>query len=264
MAAKRATRTSSRPAASHRGPLESRIHVGTSGWTYDDWSGAFYPAEVKGTERLVYYTGQFDTVELNASFYRVPTLPMIEAWNGRLPRGFHLAAKGSRMVTHMKKLVDCEEPLSFFFERVLQIRALRVLLWQLPPSLGKDLDRLERFLTSLPGEVRHAVEFRDASWWSADVADLLSRHRAAFVAVSHPQLPGDVLPTTDFLYVRFHGLGKRLYDYDYTGEELRGWVDRLSAPLRGRALYAYFNNDWNANAPRNALEFRRILAAAAG
>ena len=236
-----------------------RIYVGTSGWTYDDWTGAFYPEEVKGAERLSFYANQFDTVEVNATFYRNPAPTAIKAWNRRLGPEFHLVVKGSRAVTHLKKIAGCEEPLKAFLDRALQLQRLRVILWQLPPSLHKDVARLERFLSMLPHKVRHAVEFRHESWWDDEVAAALERHDAAFVAISHPQLPNAVYPTTDFLYVRFHGLGKELYRYDYSPKELDGWVARLKPHLRGRTLYAFFNNDYNANAPRNAVAFRELL-----
>jgi uncharacterized protein YecE (DUF72 family) len=236
-------------------------HVGTSGWTYDDWSGPFYPKEVKGPERLAFYARHFDTVELNASFYRMPSQPMIDAWNRRLPPDFHLVAKGPRSVTHLKKLRDCRGPLQMFLDRVLQLRTLRAILWQLPPSLHRDVARLDQFLSGLTEtrDVRHAVEFRHASWWDDEVAATLSRHAAAFVAISHPRLPDAFYPTTDLLYLRFHGMGEQLYRYDYSDEELSGWTARLRPHLPGRTLYAFFNNDYNANAPRNAATFRALL-----
>jgi len=243
-----------------------RVFVGTSGWTYDDWSGVFYPEGVKGAERLGYYVGKFRTVEVNATFYRTPTRNMIDAWNRRLPGKFHLVVKGPQLVTHRKKLADCDEPLRVFFDRVGQLKRLRVILWQLPPSLHKDVERLDRFLGSLPAirparaYVRHAVEFRHVSWWDEDVAELLRRHRAAFVAVSHPRLPDRLTATCDFLYVRFHGLGEQLYRYDYSRAELAQWAARLSPLLPGRRLYAFFNNDYAARAPANAALLRELLA----
>jgi uncharacterized protein YecE (DUF72 family) len=272
---------------------KTRLCVGTSGWTYDDWSGRFYPKDVKGAERLAFYAQKFNTVEVNATFYRLPTQPMLDAWNRRLPARFHLVLKGSRLVTHLKKLDDCAEPLRAFFDRAGQLRALRVILWQLPPSLHKDVERLERFLSGLPSlsengerhpksfghgtvdpqhpgasphfriasrhEVRHALEFRHQSWWDDEVAAALERHDAAFVAVSHPRLPDAIRPTSDFLYLRFHGLGEQLYAYDYSDRELSDWAARVAPHLRGRTLYAFFNNDYQANAPRNAATFREML-----
>ena len=240
------------------------VFVGTSGWTYDDWAEKFYPREVKGSERLAFYVTRFDTVEINATFYRLPTQTMLDAWNGRLPEGFHLVAKGSRVITHLKKLSDCQESLQIFLDRVKQLHALRAILWQLPPSLGKDVDRLDRFLAALPQDIRHAVEFRHKSWWDDDVAALLARHGAAFVAVSHPKLPNTIYPTADFLYLRFHGLDRQLYRYDYTNEELKDWAARLKPYLKDRMIYAFFNNDYQANAPRNARTFREMLCPVKG
>ena len=145
-------------------------------------------------------------------------------------------------------------------DMVLALRTLKVILWQLPPSLHRDLERLEAFLARLPRTVRHAVEFRHESWWDDEVAQTLERHAAALVAVSHPRLPDAVIPTTDLLYLRFHGLGQRLYDYDYSNKELGVWARRLRPCLAGRTLYAFFNNDYHANAPRNAAELRGLLS----
>ncbi len=235
------------------------IHVGTSGWTYDEWTGPFYPPEVQGADRLVFYAERFDTVEVNSTFYRLPFRGMILGWNRRLPPSFHLVVKGPRRVTHLKKLVDCAEPLRAFLDRVGGLRTLKVILWQLPPSLHEDIPRLEDFLASLPGGVRHAVEFRHKSWWEGKAVDVLARFKAAFVAVSHPRLPGEVIPTGDFLYLRFHGEGKRLYDYDYSRKELEAWAERVKPHMKGRTLYAFFNNDVKCRAPANALLFREIL-----
>ncbi len=238
---------------------KKHVYVGTSGWTYDDWSGPFYPDDVKGPDRLSHYARQFSAVEVNASFCRTPTKAMIDAWNRRLAAGFHLVLKAPRTVTHRKKLRDCREPLQVFLDWALQLRTLRVVLWQLPPSLHKDVARLDEFLSDLPPKVRHAVEFRHQSWWDDEVAETLSHHRAAFVAVSHPSLPDAIYPSTDLLYVRFHGVGKDLYHYDYSREELIDWASRLEPHLPGRSLYAFFNNDYQANAPRNAALFRDLL-----
>lgn len=239
------------------------IYVGTSGWTYDDWDGAFYPPGVSGPERLSFYAERFDTVEVNASFYRSPTAPMINAWNKRLGRDFHLVLKGPRTVTHLKKLADCDEALGFFLGRATQLTRLKVILWQLPPSLHKDAERLDGFLGKLPGSVRHAVEFRHESWWDDEVKDVLARHGASFVAVSHPDMPDDIIVTTDFVYVRFHGLKGELYTYDYPDKELSRWAKRLEPFLKDRTLYAFFNNDYHAHAIKNAIELRKLITGTA-
>ncbi len=237
------------------------IHIGTSGWTYSDWVGTFYPREVKAADRLAYYTTQFDTLEINASFYRLPSETTIAAWNRQLPDDYHLVLKGWRQITHLKRLVDCREDLDLFLRRVLPLRSLRVLLWQLAPSIQHDLPRLDAFLAMLPGQVRHAVEFRHASWWDEEVAARLANFGAGFVAVSYPRLPATIYPAVDWLYVRFHGLGKQAYHYDYSRTELSEWAERVRPHLIGREIYAFFNNGYDGNAPRNALVFKDLLAS---
>jgi len=239
---------------------EQQVFVGTSGWTYDDWSGRFYPEKgFKGPERLTFYASVFNTVEVNATFYRTPTEQMIESWNKRLDDYFHLVVKGTRAVTHIKRLADCREQLQTFLERILQLKRLKVVLWQLPPSLRKDAVLLNEFLHLLPEKVHHAVEFRHTSWWADDVLQILAKHNAALVGVSHPKLPEIIIPTTDFFYVRFHGQGKNPYMYLYSQEELSHWVSLLEPLLKGKPLYAFFNNDYHAHATKNALMFRDML-----
>ncbi len=237
------------------------IFVGTSGWTYDDWLGVFYPPDLPAAERITFYAQHFPAVELNASFYRLPTANMIAAWNRRLPGDFHMAVKGWRSITHLSKLVDCGDKVELFVSRVEGLKTLRVILWQLPPSLHIDLERIDNFLGCLPQKFRYAVEFRHKSWWTDEAAKLLRRHDVAFVAVSHPRLPPDVFVTTDFIYVRFHGLGKQLYRYNYSDEELEEWVERVRPYLKSSSVYAFFNNDWEGHAIRNARRFAEMLRA---
>lgn len=244
--------------------LIPRLFVGTSGWTYDDWSGLFYPDDVKGGDRLSYYARFFNTVEVNATFYRLPTQTMIDAWNRRLGPDFHLVVKGSRSVTHLKKIGDCREQLDRFLERVLRLERLKVILWQLPPTIHKDVGRLDSFLGMLPREVRHAVEFRHVSWWDDEVAEVLKQHNAAFVAVSHPKLPEEFFQVTDILYVRFHGKGRDLYRYDYAPHELTHWASLLRPLVETKTLYAFFNNDYDAFSVRNAMTLRDLLSIQTG
>jgi uncharacterized protein YecE (DUF72 family) len=238
---------------------KNNIFVGTSGWTYADWQGTFYPEHVKGPDRLVFYAGKFNTVEVNSTFYRIPYLTFIKAWNQKLGPDFHLVVKGSRRVTHLKKLKDCQEPLQAFLDRVLQLNRLQVILWQLPPSLHKNVELLDSFLSQLSKHVRHALEFRHKSWWDKEVVEVLSKHNSAFVSLSHPKLPDTVYPITDFLYLRLHGLGKNLYQYNYSDDELAKVASGVKPYLAGRTLYAFFNNDYHAHAPVNAESFRQIL-----
>ena len=236
-------------------------HVGTSGWSYNHWVPSFYPPELPRSEWLGHYVSHFDTVELNSSFYRLPFEGMVTGWNRRLPEGFHFVAKGPRRITHVQRLAGVEANLERFLARIEGVRALRVLLWQLPPSFRFDPERLEQFLALLPARMRHAFEFRHESWWREETKALLSRFGAAFASISHPRLPNDVVATSDFLYLRFHGTGRRLYDHDYSDSELLEWKARIEPHLPGRNLYAFFNNDVRAIAPRNAARFRELLMA---
>jgi uncharacterized protein YecE (DUF72 family) len=238
------------------------IHVGTSGWVYADWCGRFYPEKLPARRRLEHYARHFDTVEINATHYRLATPSQVAGWNAVLPETFHTVAKGSAFLTHRIKLAGplLERGVARFFEPLSAMKTLRVVLWQLPQIFPRDLERLDRFFSLLPRHVRHALEPRDPWWWNDEVAALLRQHEIAFCAVSHPALPADVVPTTDFLYVRFHGLGEQLYHYKYTRRELTQWVDRLAAARRGRALYAFFNNDWVCNAIADATVFRALLS----
>ena len=201
---------------------------------------------------------------------------MIDSWNRRLPPRFHLVAKGHRRITHLGRLrPGSDRSLQGFLERIAPLRTLRVILWQVPPSLTCQPDLLDDFLARVDRHVgrvwthrhrlRHAFEPRHASWWESDeVLRVLRRHRASLVAVSHPNLPDTIVPTADFLYVRFHGTGPRLYDWDYPDTELRRWARRLAPLIGRRSLYAFFNNDWHACAPRNALRFRELIERSAG
>ena len=238
--------------------------MGTSGWVYRDWCGLFYPPDLPAKERLRFYTEHFDTVEINSTFYRLASLAGTATWQRTVPRGFRFVAKGSQFITHRLKLRDCERAVARFFERLEPLSSLRAVLWQLPESFPRDVDRVDAFLAILPEHVRHALELRDPWWWDEPRArEVLERHRVAFCAVSHPALPPDVIPTTDFLYVRFHGLGERKYDYHYSPAELAEWVERLKAPMRGRETYVFFNNDYHCQAIDNAKTFAHLLESRA-
>ncbi len=239
----------------------ARLLVGTSGWSYRDWEGRFYPPGVRGSERLHYYARHFDAVEINASFYRFPTDAMIRAWS-RVREGFVFALKGHRRITHLQRLQGVEETLEGFLGRCRDLPGLEVLLWQLPPSFAPgepNRRRVERFLGQLPRPPRHAIEFRHPGWFEEPVARWLAGHGGALVAVSHPTLPDLVPGAGEFLYVRFHGSGESLYQYRYREEELARWAKRIRRARGGRDLYAFFNNDWHAHAVADARRLRALL-----
>ncbi len=244
--------------------MSGTIAVGTSGWSYNDWAGSFYPERLPRSKWFEHYVGRFPTVEINATFYRLPTEAMVRSWAEKAPPGFRFVVKGSRLITHIRRLEGCDDELENFFERVKGLgEALRVVLWQLPPSLRCDVDRLFRFVSLLPKEIGHAIEFRHPSWLVTEAFDVLRDHNIAQVSVSSTKMPEDFTITASFVYCRFHGL-KAGYAHDYSATELKPWVSFLKKSFsKGLKGYAFFNNDARARAPKNAQELIEALGPAA-
>ncbi len=193
-----------------------QVFIGTSGWEYKEWAGDFY-RETKAQDHFSFYAGQFRTVEINATFYRLPSLGAVHGWREKAPEGFVFAVKGSRFITHIKRLHNLEGSVNKFFRRIRPLRGkIGPFLWQLPPNFQKDLPRLAKFLRRLPKEYSHAFEFRHASWFDAEAKALLGEFNAALVWVSSMKMPEDFSVTADFAYIRFHGLAggppPRLHD----------------------------------------------------
>lgn len=239
------------------------VWIGTSGWVYKEWAGHFYPKGWPKADELGFYVRHFPTVEINATFYRLPTLPMVRGWRERTPEGFRFAVKGSRFLTHIKRLSDTGRGLHRYFSRLKPLgdRAGPI-LWQLAPNFPKNDEnwkRLKNFLPRLPSRHRHAIEFRHPSWLDAQTHDLLRRHHAANVWISSMRMPRDYTVTADFVYLRFHGLAGGAY-HDYTDDELAPWARELARAARaGCPGYVYFNNDLNTRAPLNAHALMRLL-----
>ncbi len=236
------------------------IYIGTSGWFYRSWQPGFYPAELPTYKWLEFYAMHFNTVEINSTFYRVPSASTVKGWIRKLPTDFHLTCKVNRTITHRKRLKNVREDLIGFLEVLSPIKQrYGMLLFQLPPSIKLDMGELEEFLSSLPGDFRYAVEFRNSRWFDDSVFELLSRYNVAFVSVSAPGLPDDIVVTTDFLYVRFHGKD-RWYDYLYSDEELSVWASKIKKHTAVSDAYCYFNNDVGGYAIRNALLLQSLLS----
>ncbi len=233
-------------------------YLGTSGWYYAHWAGRFYPSGLPRQEWLSFYCTRFNTVEVNASFYRLPSESMVTGWREKTPEGFVFAFKGSRVVTHLKKLKGTAEYLSRFYARVgLVGEKLGIVLWQLPPSLSLDLPLLESFLADLDPEIPQVVEFRHPSWFTQEVYALLERYHIGLCIVSSPALPVVVKATASFAYVRWHG-DALLYATRYSRRQIEQWADLLSR-LPVKDVYGYFNNDAFAYAPENCLELKEAL-----
>jgi uncharacterized protein YecE (DUF72 family) len=241
------------------------VHVGTSGWSYDHWVGVLYPRAASSLERLDAYARRFETVEVNNTFYRWPKDEVFAAWHARLPGGFVVSAKASRGLTQFRKLNDPEPWLARMESGLSRLREKRgVLLFQLPPHFGRDLDRLDRFLARVPSGQRASVEFRHPSWTETDaVFDVLGRHGAAYCVTSGANLPCVLRATAPFVYVRLHGPDQaRLYAGSYPEADLRWWADRIAEwHAQGRDVFAYFNNDGHGYAVHNALRLRELAGA---
>ena len=241
------------------------LKVGTSGWVYKDWKSKFYPKNIRAKDHLSFYCTQFNTVEVNATFYRLPTKNMVTTWQETAPEGFQFAIKGSRYISHIKRLKGSKEELTESVHRCTDpLEPLRnkmgPMLWQLPPTLHKDLALLNTFLAALPKEFDHAIEFRDNSWYDKETENALRKLGVCQVWVSSEQMTDYSPSTASFTYLRFHGL-ENGFKHDYTENELKPWVNRVCEALEaGKKCYVYFNNDGNANAPQNARTFEEMCS----
>jgi uncharacterized protein YecE (DUF72 family) len=239
------------------------IWIGTSGWVYKQWAGNFYPKGWPKKNEFGYYVQHFPSVEINATFYRLPSLKMVRGWHDKAPDGFVFAVKGSRYLTHIKRLKDTAAGLQKYFRRLVPLGdRTGPILWQLPPNFVKNDDsikRLARFIRKLPRQYRHAVEFRHPSWMDEETFSLLRRENVANVWLSSLRMPADYTLTADFAYLRFHGLKGGAY-HDYTEDELTPWAKELKrAARKGFSSYVYFNNDLNTRAPLNAHALMKLV-----
>jgi uncharacterized protein YecE (DUF72 family) len=238
--------------------------IGCSGWNYASWRhGVFYPEGCPASRWLAYYARFFDTVEVNATFYRLPTVKGVQGWVDGTPEDFVFAVKMSRYVTHVKRLRELAPSMELFYGRIAPLVAspkLGPVLWQLPPTFPRNDQRLAAALALLPPG-RHAFEFRHASWFVPEVMELLREHGVALVIGDRPEVHSFQTHelTADWTYVRFHA-GTRGRRGNYSESELREWAGRLrSWPVR--EAFVYFNNDWEGFAVRNASRLRELLGA---
>jgi len=236
------------------------IHVGCSGWVYRHWRGLFYPEDLPQKRWFEHYSAEFDTVEINASFYRVPLPSTFDGWHEKAPDGFRYALKVNRFITHLKKLVGVEEAVREFIGLARKLGpALGPLLYQLPPSLHKDVPRLQAFLDQLPTDIEQVFEFRHASWYDEEVVELLDRHGVGFVAHDLRGLVSPRWATGRAAYVRFHGTGGKYWGR-YSDEELLAWTDWIAVQRRnGRSVWCYFNNDIHGHALEDARTLRSMV-----
>lgn len=236
------------------------IYIGTSGWSYKSWAEAFYPSGLPASRQFSFYATKFPTVEINGTFYRLPTQKAFDNWNRQAPRGFLYSVKGSRAVTHFKRLRPGARSFDLLLSRSRGLGEHRgPFLWQLPGTFRKDLGRLTEFLRRLNPRARHAIEFRHPSWLDEEIFDALRKHRCANVALSSRTMPMCLELTADFAYVRFHGLAGGA-THNYTDRELTPWAKFLRKCNKQEfPAFVYFNNDMNTRAPLNALRLMELV-----
>jgi uncharacterized protein YecE (DUF72 family) len=232
------------------------VHIGTSGWSYDHWHGVLYPDAIARWDRLGYYIQQYQTVELNSSFYKWPSTAAFKSWQRRLPQGFLLSVKAPRHLTHTKRLYAPErwiERIKGCWHELGDKRA--VLLVQLSPNFVFDYERLRYFLQQIPKWMKVAVEFRHNSWHQEAVFNLLEQYGVAYCIMSGAHLPCVLRVTAPFVYVRMHGPDREhLYGGSYSDNDLHWWASRINEwKMQGKEVYVYFNNDGEGNAVRNGL-----------
>lgn len=241
----------------------ARYHIGCSGWHYEHWRGLYYPRDLPRSKWLQFYAKQFTTVELNNSFYHLPSEKAFASWHDSTPEDFVFAVKVSRFITHVRKLRNVGSALENFISRASFLgKKLGPLLYQLPPNMRRNDALLDNFLASLPPGHQHVIEFRHQGWIDDQVFAILRRHNAALCIFDMPGLSCPVVATSDFAYIRFHG-SQWLYSSCYSEEELSQWAEKITSLGRDiKAVYVYFNNDAEAFAVRNAITLKRLLLSA--
>jgi uncharacterized protein YecE (DUF72 family) len=239
----------------------AELRVGTSGWVYREWRGPFYSPKLAQARWFEHYATVFDTAEINATFYRLPTQATVARWREASPEGFVFAWKASRFITHMKRLKDVEAAIERVYAPMLALGAkLGPALFQLPPQMSCDLPRLTAFLDLLPADRRHVVEFRHPSWYAEPVFEALAARGAALCISDHHHAPAPWVATAPFVYVRGHGPGGRYRDA-YSDGELDRWAERIGAwRAEGRDVFAYFDNDIGCAAPGDAVRLLKLAS----
>jgi uncharacterized protein YecE (DUF72 family) len=236
------------------------VHLGTSGWTYDHWLDRFYPPEIPKKKWFEFYCSHFPTVELNASFYRIPKPAVVEGWEKRSPPGFVFSIKVSRLITHIKRLKNCRKEIDWFFTTFSGLRKkIGAYLFQLPPTLKFDGELLRDFIPQLPRDTPLVFEFRDSQWLNDETCAILDEYKAGFCIADRGDPATEKRVIGGLAYIRFHG-----YRVDYGGSYpdavLRQWALWISAQRKkGITVFAYFNNDRDGFAVQNCLKLREMV-----
>ncbi len=236
-----------------------KYFLGCSGWYYKDWAGDFYPENLSKSRWLEYYSKQFNTVEINNTFYRFPSEKTVKGWYDKTPENFKLTLKANQVITHRRRFKNTQSTINHFYSLVKILdEKLGCILFQIPPQKSKDIDFLKNALNQFDLSKNNIIEFRHPSWYDGEVYDLLKESGVGFCSVSSADLPDDLVTTSNITYVRFHGIGTEKYRYLYSNKELNQWANKLMKTDKG-CIFCYFNNDYNANAPKNARMLQKIM-----
>ena len=230
-----------------------RVLAGTSGFSYKEWKGSFYPEDLPAEDMLAYYSARLPAVEINNTFYRMPKPSMLEGWAAQVPAEFRFILKASQRITHRKRLKEAGDEVAYFFQTAATLgERMGPTLFQLPPNLKKDLPRLESFLTVLPEGARVAFEFRHASWFEEDVFSVLRTHGSALCVAEDEELATPVVATAPWGYLR-------LRRQDYDDAAVAGWAEKVRAQPWSEA-YVFFKHEDAGSGPKLAAEFLRRIA----
>lgn len=235
------------------------LYIGTSGWHYKHWVGTYYPADTKEKEQLSLYINDFNTVELNNSFYHLPTAKSFKHWAEATPDDFVFSIKGSRYISHMKKLHVLKADINRFLNRVSKLGSkIGPILFQLPPGWKLNLERFSKFLSRLDAQYRYVFEFRNETWYDEGVYALLRQYNCAFCIYELAGHRSPEMVTADFVYIRLHGPGGK-YQGSYSLYQLKKWATKCKAwQAAGKDVYIYFDNDQAGYAAFNALKLRQL------
>jgi len=236
----------------------SKIYIGCSGFHYKEWKAVFYPDGLPQTKWFAFYCEHFNTLELNVTFYRFPTVKTLSKWYESSPEDFKFSVKVPKAITHFKKFKDCERMLNDFYtaSREGLHEKLGCILFQLPPQLVYSAELLEKIIGNLNTAFKNVLEFRHTSWWNKDVIRQLKKNNVIFCGISYPKLPDEVVKTTSSLYYRFHGVPV-LYKSAYTEEFLKQLNENI-LQQKIKEAWIYFNNTWGTAAIENAKYLQSI------
>ncbi|GGI76322.1 DUF72 domain-containing protein [Legionella impletisoli] len=231
-----------------------KIYIGTSGWNYDDWDEDFYSKSNGKEVHLQIYANHFNTVELNSSFYHLPSPSEIQDWRKKTPKTFLFSCKANRYITHMKKLSDPKEPINHLLKTLKHFeQQLGPVLFQLPPYLKLDLERLNKFINNLPNKYHYTFEFRNKSWFCDKVYELLQKNNITLCFYDFKGYQSPEIITSDLIYVRLHGPEKEPYQGRYDGRTLAGYAQKfLNWQEEGKSIFCYFDNTKSCAAPYDA------------